>query len=99
MRTGQVKTFSLLKPVLRPGVRYRKDLQGGVIFDAASLGVCFTNRTGLMILNEINGRRACADIVERLQRRFVSTSRRTVQRDLRRFLEELASVGLVDLQD
>jgi len=94
-----VKTFSLLKPVLRPGVRYRKDLQGGVIFDAASLGVCFTNPTGLVILGEINGRRACADIVERLQHRFVSTSsRRTVQRDVRRFLKELASVGLIDLE-
>ena len=99
MRVGQMKAFSLLRPVLRPGVRYRRELEGGLIFDAGTLGVCFTNPTGLLILNEINGRRSCADIVERLQHRFVSTSRRTVQRDLRRFLEELSSVGLVDLQD
>jgi hypothetical protein len=98
MRTGQMKTFSLLKPVLRPGVRYRKDLEGGLIFDAASLGVCFTNATGLLILDEINGRRSCADIVERLQHRFVSTAKRTLQKDLRRFLEDLAGLGLVNLQ-
>ncbi len=98
MRTGQMKTFSLLTPVLRPGVRYRRDLEGGLIFDAASLGVCCTNQTGLLILEEINGRTSCADIVKRLQHRFVSTSRRTLQKDLRQFLEHLASVGLVDFQ-
>jgi hypothetical protein len=93
-----MRTFSLVKPVLRPGVRYRKDLEGGVIFDAASLGVCFTNPTGLLILDEINSRRSCADIVERLQHRFVSTARRTLRNDLRRFLEDLADLGFVDLQ-
>jgi|HubBroStandDraft_4_1064222.scaffolds.fasta_scaffold00775_4 hypothetical protein len=98
MRVGQRKAFSRLRPVLRPGVRYRRELEGGLIFDAASLGVCSTNPTGLLILDQINGKRCCADIAERLQHRFVSASRRTVQRDLRRFLEELASVGLLDFQ-
>lgn len=98
MRVGQMKAFSRLRPVLRPGVRYRKEVEGGLIFDAASLGVCFINPTGLLILNQINGKRTCGEIVERLQQRFVLSSRGVVQRDLRRFLEELASVGLVDLQ-
>jgi len=90
--------FSLLKPVLRPGVRYRRELQGAIIFDPMSMGICGTNRTGLLILKKINGRTSCADIVERLQRRFPSTSRATLRRDLRGFLENLANVGLVDFE-
>jgi hypothetical protein len=98
MRISQTKTFSRLKPALRPAIRYRRELQGAIIFDPASLGVYATNQTGLMILKEINGRTSCAGIVERLRSHFVSTSRRTLRRDVCRFLEDLASVGLVDLK-
>jgi len=98
MRTRQMKTFSSLKPALRPAVRYRRELEGVIIFDPASMGIYATNPTGFLILKKINGRTSCAEIVERLQRRFVSTSRRTLRRDLRRFLEDLASVGLVDFE-
>lgn len=98
MRTRQMKTFSSLKPALRPAVRYRRELEGAIIFDPASVGIYATNPTGLLILKKINGTTSCAEIVERLQHRFVSTSRRTLRRDLRWFLEDLESVGLVNFE-
>jgi coenzyme PQQ synthesis protein D (PqqD) len=98
MRTCQMKSFSDRKPALRPAVRYRREPAGAILFDPASLGIYATNRTGLLILKKINGRTSCAEIVELLRRRFVSTSKRTLWRDLHRFLEDLASVGLIDFE-
>ena len=96
MRTRQIKTFSNLKPVLRSEVRYRAEPQGAIVFDRVSLGIYATNPAGLLILNEINRRKSCPQIVDRLQRQFVSTPRRTLQRELRRFLADLAGIGLID---
>ena len=98
MQTRQTKTSSRLRPRLRPGVRYRPEQQGAVIFDPASMGVYATNLTGLLILKKLNGRTSCARIVERLQRHFASPSKRTLQIDLQRFLEDLQSVGLLNLE-
>ncbi len=98
MRTRQTKPFFSLKPALLPSIRYRRELQGAVIFDAASLGIYATNTTGFLILKTVNGKTSCADIVDQLEHRFVSTSRRTLQRDLRCFLEDLASLGLVHFE-
>jgi hypothetical protein len=98
MRTRQTKPFSRLKPALPPAVRYRREVGGAIIFDPANLGIYATNATGFLILKKINGRTSCAEIVDRLQRRYVSTSKRTLRRDLGRFLQDLASVGLVDFK-
>lgn len=98
MPTRQMKACSSLKPALRPGVRYRRELEGAIIFDPAIMGIFATNPTGLLILKKINGRTSCAQIVQRLQRRFVSTSKRTLHRDLHRFLQDLASIGLIEFE-
>jgi len=98
MRTRQSKPFSRLKPKLRPGVRFRPETQGAIIFDSATMGIYATNRTGLLILNKLDGRTSCGKIVERLQRHFGSPSKRTLRNDLRRFLEDLVSVRLLSLE-
>lgn len=97
MRTGSSRSFLCLKPALRPPVRYRREREGAVLFDLSTSEIYTTNPTGLMILNRMNGQASCAQILEHLESRFTSASKRTLRRDLRSFLKALQNAGLVDL--
>lgn len=98
MPTRSPASFSRLKPMLRPAVRYRREREGAVLFDGATLAVYATSKTGLVMLRRMDGRSSCGQILEHLRRRFPSASRRTLRQDLSSFLRALENVGLVELQ-
>ena len=98
MPTGSSRSLLRLKPALLPQVRYRREREGAILFDLSTSGIYATNPAGLTILNRMNGRASCVQILDHLECRFTSVSRRTLQRDLRSFLRALQNAGLIDLQ-
>ena len=66
-----------------------------VIVDPAGSELLTLNRTGTIVWHAIDGERDEASIVDEVATRFPDVSRETVATDVRRFLAELAGVGLM----
>ena len=80
---------------LRDSIVFKKEDDGGFLFDPYSGNLKYVNRAAQSILEQIDGRRSLNRILQDLQRRYPDIPADTLREDLKRFFRELIANGFV----
>lgn len=81
--------------VLRHSVIFKKEDDGGFLFDPENGNLKYVNRTAQAILEQIDGRSDLHQIVRGLQRRYPDKTTAALRNDLADFFRELIANDFV----
>jgi hypothetical protein len=86
-----------MAPLRRTGDAYFEVVEDkAVIVDPAGTELVTLNHVGTLVWQAIDGERDEASITDELAARFPEVPRKTLEADVRRFLDELDGVNLLD---
>jgi len=83
------------KPRLKRDAVIRQEDDGAFIFDPITDELFAVNETGLLVLKQINGKRALSGIIDAVAAHFSDADEQAVGRDVEAFVLELLNRGLI----
>ena len=83
--------------IINPGVVFREEEGGGILFNPDTGEVKLLNETGALIFKLCDGRHKEEDIVKKVLEVFNCSSREKVERDVKDFIREMLERKLVGI--
>jgi hypothetical protein len=83
------------KPRIKRDAVIRQEDDGAFIFDPITDELFAVNETGLLVLEQIDGKRALSGIIDAVAAHFSDVDEQAVGRDVETFVQELLNRGLI----